>query len=137
MTKVLILEDYRQLAREWKVCLEQIGCEVETTGSVSAASQFLDDEIVDIFITDMFIRDAEGVLEREGGLTVLAHLLRKSQIEDGPVPKTIAITGSSMTPYFNFDPLNQAKMMQVTITLRKPVSCEQLQAAVKELLPAS
>lgn len=137
MAHILILDDDRVLCRQWQAALQECNHSVDVAMNVVEAEAIAGQINFDLVIVDMFIRDQNGDLSNEGGLTFLAKLFRKQQMENAPIPKRLAVTGATQSQFFNYDPLEGAKTMQVDATLRKPFNNEDLVAAVDELIASN
>lgn len=137
MAHILILEDDRVLSRQWQAALQEDNHTVDTAMNLIEAEAIITQIEFDLVIIDMFIRDQNGDLSSEGGLTFLAKLFRRQQIENAPLPKRLAVTGATPSRFFKHDPLKSAKTMQVDATLRKPFKNEELITKVNDLMTSS
>ena len=92
MTKsILLLEDDLRIAGHWKALLEEAGYRVFHEVDSDKAIRVADEELVDLIVTDIFIRDSDTTFKPRGGLSLLAH----ASVNVRPRPKAIAITGAS------------------------------------------
>ena len=92
MTKsILLLEDDLRIAEHWKALLENAGYRVYHEVDAEDAIRFVDQQPVDLILTDIFIRESETTIKPRGGLSLLAH----ASINVRPCPKAIAVTGAS------------------------------------------
>ena len=124
--RVLIMEDNRNLALEWKNTFVLNQCDVEVTHNGEDARLFLELEHFDLVITDLFV---EG---RKGGLHVLSHLVGM-----GPdAPPSIAVTGSfaysSRSAEQNLF-LAQASRLGASVNLAKPFPAIELVSIARSL----
>lgn len=126
MRKILILEDDLQIAVHWRERLEDEGMHVVVVRSADSAIKVLDEGGIDIFISDILIRDGEEKINRLGGISVLSHINLKVR----PKPKTIAVSGAH--PQLNV--LKHAAALKADATLAKPATPDEIFAIVNELL---
>lgn len=84
--RVLIMEDNRALALEWKEAFELNQCDVVLCHTGEEAANYLEQETFDLVITDIFV-DGEG---ERGGLYVLGQLIKMGK----DAPPSIAVTGA-------------------------------------------
>lgn len=126
MKRVLILEDEWELASVWQAALEKLGYCVNHEVSVDRALEAIAAFSFDLIITDILIRDSDNKIGSKGGLSLLSHLA----LNVNPRPKTIAVSGAS--PQIRV--LDHAALLKADRTLNKPVTAEEISAAVRELL---
>ena len=127
MQTILILEDDLRLSQHWQTLLEDEGYHVVAHTDTQQAIQSLDELKIDLVISDMIIRDETNHICPKGGLSLMAHIAMNIS---PPVPKVIAITGSS--PELQLD--KHAESMRSDLCLRKPISPEDIVTAVKSTL---
>ncbi|MBB3210480.1 DNA-binding response OmpR family regulator [Rhodopirellula rubra] len=115
MTKsILLLEDDVRVAEHWKRLLEEAGYRVYHETDADAAIKLVDEESINLVITDILIRENETKFKPRGGLSLLAHV----SINVRPRPKTIAVTGAS--PSLNIE--GHVHIFNAARTLNKPIS---------------
>ena len=119
MTKsILVFEDDLRIAEHWKAILEKAGYRVYHEADVDEAIKVVDEETIDLVLTDIFILNPETAIRPRGGLSLLSHL----NLNAHPCPKVIAITGAS--PSLNIEALVQT--FRGAKTLKKPVRDQEL-----------
>jgi PAS domain S-box-containing protein len=126
MTTILLVEDDRALAAHWQRALETEGFQVIHESSVEGAIDALDSNPIDLVITDIVLESEDVNLTMSGGLAVISYIA----LNVNPQPRIIATSGDSQSPFVdrNFERLDSMRR------LRKPVTIEQLIAAVRNLL---
>ena len=119
MKRVLIMEDNLALGLEWVSAFELNQCEVTLCDNVRDVIDFLEVEIYDLLITDLFVN------EEEGGL----HLLRKLATLEGKIPPIIAVTGAVIPNSNETDKnlfLETARILGATSYIQKPFPAGEL-----------
>ena len=130
MTKtILLLEDDLRIAEHWKALLEGSGYRVFHEVDAEEAIRVVDEEPIDLIVTDIFIRGSETTFKPRGGLSLLAH----ASVNVKPRPKAIAVTGASSS--LNIEA--HVHIFDGAKTLVKPVSDQQLLEAIAAELAAS
>ena len=127
MSKILIVEDDRQLALYWQSELEKEGYEVIHETSVNGAIDALSSMTIDLVITDIVLETDDEELAHTGGLAVISYIVLHLE----PRPRIIATSGFTSNSTFvdrNFKRMDSLK------TLQKPLKIERLLHSVKTLL---
>ena len=128
MSRILIMEDNRQLAQEWREVFELNGHSILMTHCGEDAIKVLEDEAIDLVISDLFV--ARG----KGGLSVIGALLRMGD----DAPPVIAVTGAASSFYEDSDEnrfLRQARLLGASRSIKKPFLPAELVMIADELLP--
>ena len=134
MAEILILEDDRPLAQQWRRTLMNAGHSVEICAAASEALEIINTRRFDLFIVDMLIR-RDGAYVPDGGM-ILISKMRQMHRNSEPWWRTVpilAVTGALVLPN-GFDPLRRASGMGANMTLRKPVRSLTLLESVRSLL---
>jgi CheY-like chemotaxis protein len=127
VTRILLLEDDRELAAYWKSALEERGYYVAHESNVDSAILALKfAKPFDLVITDILIRDADDRVGTKGGFTLLTHVSLNMREK----PKMIAISGANAS----LNVLRHAELLRADRTLTKPITAEEMVAAAGELV---
>jgi PAS domain S-box-containing protein len=113
---VLIVDDEVLVRSYFREVLERAGYQVHEAGDGKQAMQIMDEQTVDLMITDLVMPDQEG-------LETLRDVKQR-----GRRVKVIAVSGAA--PNY----LKVAKLMGADSTLTKPVMAEELVAEVRRVL---
>ena len=111
--RILIMDDNKELAREWKEAFELNQCEVVLSHNGTEARKFLELEKFDLVITDLFVKGERG------GLFVLSQLSQMGK----NAPPSIAVTGSFAHSSSQMGKnlfLTQANRLGATASISKP-----------------
>jgi YesN/AraC family two-component response regulator len=120
MAKILIVEDEENIRNTLKNVLEDEGFEVKVASNGCIAMEYLDENQVDLVITDIIMPEKEGV-------EMIIELRDKF-----PELKIIAMSGGG-----HIDPhcyLNTVTYLGVKNTFTKPFHVEDMINTVKEML---
>ncbi len=113
MPRILIMEDNLQLAFEWRDVFELNGYEVVLTHSGEEAIGVLQNDKVDLVVSDLFVARGKGGLSVIGALRTL-----------GPhAPPVIAVTGASASLEESDTEsrfLTQARRLGASSSIKKP-----------------
>ena len=113
MPRILIMEDNLQLAFEWRDVFELNGYKVLLTHSGEEAIGVLQNDKVDLVVSDLFVAGGKGGLSVIGALRTL-----------GPdAPPVIAVTGASASPEESDTEsrfLTQARRLGASSSIKKP-----------------
>ena len=126
MITVLLVEDERALANHWREGLESQNFHVIHVTTAAAAIDFLQDNSVDLVITDMFLEGADSPDGLTGGLAVISYVTANVD----PRPKIIAASGlESQAKFFdqNFKQIGSFRSLQ------KPIQIETLLSTIDKL----
>lgn len=124
---VLIFEDDRDLALQWKTALEAENLSVRHAAHIEEAKAYCQQQIFDLIICDVFIQDMNGLLLRQGGFSFL-HFLRGTSFEHRPewgasVP-VVVVSGAALVREYSF--LEFTKQFTGVTALKKPIEPESL-----------
>ncbi len=119
MARILLIDDTDAVRGLFRAVLEQAGHVVREARNGSEGIRVFRDTPADVVITDIYMPNGDG-------FEVMTTLGREL-----PVPKLIAISGQSGTG----DMLSAAKLLGADLILPKPVSMNDLLAAVETVLP--
>lgn len=128
---VLILEDDRDLANQWAEYLSGFGYKCDVVHRLHDAEAMCQQTEYMAVIVDMFLRDDDGSLTADGGLTFITHLRMPSLAGTpawGERVAIITVTGSDSI----VEALSHAKVAGADRTFRKPVDNQQLLDALFE-----
>lgn len=135
---VLIFEDDHDLAKQWISALEAREITALHTASIEGFLQTCAQRAFDALVCDIFVRDANGYLENQGGLSLISYcrnsILGKTPAWAQEVP-IIAITGAARVN--DFDILQMADSIGASTLLRKPITPEALASIVCEQIDHS
>jgi CheY-like chemotaxis protein len=112
---VLIVEDDAELRRMWRIALSVEGFEVEEAGDGIDALQHLEQRAPDLIVLDLGLPRLSGFSVRQ---EIAAHAVTRQ------IP-IVVVTGSTM----------DLGHLDVSCVLRKPVTPEELIAAVESCIP--
>lgn len=112
MKTILVIDDEAPILKLLNTILTREGFRVLTAGDGNEAIRIVDDEPVDLVITDIVMPEKEGL--------ETIYELRKI---DRNLP-VIAMSGGGKNPAERY--LQTAKMMGASATLQKPISKEEL-----------
>ncbi|MGJ5813183.1 response regulator [Paludibaculum fermentans] len=121
MPKILVIDDSPSVLEAIQAMLQAHGFEVLIHSRSATAFQRLQEEAVDLIVTDIYMPDADG-------LEVIRA--RRSVCPGVPI---VAMSGMSGPR----DMLKVARLMGACQTLRKPFTKEQLLAAIDAALEGS
>ncbi|SKA05872.1 Response regulator receiver domain-containing protein [Trichlorobacter thiogenes] len=121
MAKILLVDDDPQVRAVLLGFLQIGGHEVLEAGNGLQASKILEKQLPDLVITDIVMPESDGF-----------ELIMSSNRKDQPI-KIIAITGGSPN-LAQQTLLTIAQKMPINKVLSKPVTCEELLAAVQDVL---
>lgn len=121
MATILLIEDDEPLLALLARTLNSFGHEVVTAFDGSHGLKLVLDPVIQLVVTDV-------VMPGKNGIEVLIELKRLR-----PGIKVIAISGGGRIGAADY--LSMAKHLGAAKTLQKPFSTEELEAAVRELLP--
>ena len=113
LKRVLIMEDNRPLAVEWRDAFALNNCQTVLCSNGDEAIEYLETETFDVVITDLFVKDGKG------GLSVLAHLINMRE----KAPPAITVTGAYAHSDHHEEKnlfLAQANRLGSTATIAKP-----------------
>lgn len=119
MKRVLIMEDNIGLAMEWASAFELNNCNVTLCSNVLDAVGFLENEVFDLVITDLFVGGEQGGL----------HLLRKLDLTKNVGVPTIAVTGAKIPQSKSRDKnvfLESARILGASEYIQKPFPAAEL-----------
>jgi len=129
MTRVLLIDDDDLVLQTLAIGLRSAGFTVITASDGGAGLRLLEDQSVDVLVTDMVMPEREGI-------ELITHLRR-----DGFTAPIIAITGAPITgPMLGHDNselyLKAARILGATRTLPKPFTPAQLVNEINDCLNA-
>lgn len=127
MKRALIMEDDMTLAFEWRDAFALNHFNVTLTHNGEDAAAFLDRDVFDIVIVDLFVKSGSG------GLFVISKLARMGQ----KAPPVIAVTGAGQFSHRSSEKnlfLKQAGNLGASATLEKPFLAAELLLAVDRLI---
>ncbi len=133
----MLMEDDATQAEMLKQLLERARHQVIVVPNATGAIARLEEERIDLLITDVFVRDGDAFV-KDGGISLIGRIrapingIRESRawMIDLPI---IAISGG-VRRAGGFDPLKQASELGANRTFPKPVSRVDLTEAIDELL---
>ena len=126
MKTVLIMEDQHELASYWRESLEEAGYRVLHAINMKDAASFLDDDEIDVVVTDMLIHNEDKEIQPTGGLTLLGHI----NLHVEKPPKIIAISGA----HPDLHVLKHAESMGADFCIYKPFTPDELISVISDLL---
>lgn len=129
MADILILEDNLELALHWQLALEPHQHAVRCAANVDHAMKLFNQQMPDLIITDMLIRD-NNQIQAEGGLVFISRINLNTTF-NGPI---LGISGFTKSHYARTTPLDFAKQLGISMALYKPILSDQLIDAVDYLL---
>jgi DNA-binding response OmpR family regulator len=115
MAHILLIEDTEAVRGLFRTILEQAGYVVREASTGANGIRLFRESPSDVVITDMYMPDGDG-------FDVISTLRRED-----PAPKIIVISGRSSKG----EMLSAAKLMGADLVLPKPVTMDDLLAAVK------
>lgn len=124
---IALLEDDPDFGPLLKDMLEGEGFIVSLHSNAISALAFIDNNHVDLVITDMFIKE-DGLLAEQGGLSLISKI---KQIIGHPAP-IIAISGSFSQDEVKPSPISAAK--GADYMMAKPLDHKTLMNVIRELL---
>lgn len=127
MARILIMEDSLPLAMEWRNLFQLNGYDVVLTHNGEDAVAVLENQHVDLVITDLFVPQGKG------GLTVMGKLASMSS----NAPPVIAVTGAIGSNEFSSDQnrfLRQANRLGANWAIEKPFLPTELYELAEDLL---
>ncbi|QDU80035.1 DNA-binding transcriptional regulator TorR [Polystyrenella longa] len=126
MKTILILEDDIDLANHWQTWLEEAGYRVLHESDAAGAVAIVDSIEVDLVISDIFIGSHETGFSKQGGLSLLSHIMLHSD----PKPKSMILTGAKPSIALN----RHVELLEADRFIAKPVTRDTLLQEAKELL---
>lgn len=127
INRILILEDDTELGNYWRSILEFEGHRVFHETSVQMAIEVLQENDIDLVITDMLIGTHQSGFNAEGGLSLLSFIsLQRNERR----PRCLGTTGASSDLFLE----RHAELFGVDVFLVKPVDEHELVHAVADLL---
>ena len=126
MKTILILEDDLRLGTHWKSLLEAAGHRIIHETDADEAIHVVDNEQIDLVISDILIRSEDNQISNRGGLSLMSHI--KLNAEDKP--KIISISGGSQ----QLNLAKHAELFDAAMSLVKPVTDLDFVAAVESVL---
>jgi len=123
MARILVVDDDEQLRAALKRFLEKEGFQVIDASNGAAGLEILNNDPVDLVITDIFMPEREGI-----------GMIMELQ-QDIPDVKIIAISGGGNVESVDF--LELAGNLGANKVFQKPFTHKELLAAVRELLNLS
>jgi len=135
MARILVLEDDRDLSDQWDDTLTLAGHEVTITRNASEATIRVNENVYDLVIVDMYIREG-GKLIPDGGVILLSRLRQLIDVNRPIWWRTVPILAVSGGASIKggFDPLRTARDLQATDWMRKPFTPQDLNHRVTQLL---
>lgn len=118
---VLVVDDHQDIREFMKAALEGAGYEVRTAVDGAAAFIMLEEQAVDLLVTDIFMPGIDGFR------TITRCKARYPQLK-------IIVMSAGTILGLNYDFLSTAALLGVGATLRKPFSADQLLEAVGRVL---
>ncbi|MEM7545676.1 MAG: response regulator [Pseudomonadota bacterium] len=135
MARLLILEDDIDLTDQWEEVLTAAGHELTITRNASEASARLTEQVYDLVIADIYVRQG-GVLVPDGGVLLISRLRQMVNLNRPAWWQTVpilAVSGGSRIAG-GFDPLRTARDLQATDWMRKPFTPKDLVFRVGTML---
>lgn len=126
LKRILVLDDDLEFAMYLREKLEDAGYAVFHDVAADSAIRTLEEEKVDAVISDIIIRDGDGTIEPQGGMTLLSYINLKIK----PRPVVVALTGSNE----KLGLLKHAELLAVDYTAQKPVDLDNLVEELNGLL---
>ena len=127
MSTILLVDDDCETARPWREQLESHEHRVIHITTVEAAIRILDQESIDLVVTDIALESTDPELSKLGGLAVISYIVLNIR----PQPKIIATSGAGGNQTFVDYGFRRIDSLR---TMRKPISGKLLLTAVEELL---
>jgi len=117
--RVLIIDDNDDLRNSLKLCLEDEGFDVSTAANGMVAMQSLQQNPVDVVVTDLFMPDKDGI-------ETIAELRKRF-----PRCKIVAMSGWASIE--GSDYLSVAREIGAIRTLKKPFEPTELSRVLREI----
>lgn len=133
MRTILILEDDKALSVSWQDGFEQAGDRVLTANSATRALELLEENHVDLLISDIFIHH-DGALTSDGGVKLIGLLRAAGARTERPELPVLAITGQPQDSKFVPPVLDLAKSLGADLCLEKPIEVADLVAKSHRLI---
>lgn len=121
MTKILLIDDCKEIRDSIGTLLELRGYHVRTAGNEDDAMRLLRDDVPDVAITDIIMPDKDGI-----------DVISQIKLE-APEVGIIAISGG-FSPQGRSPFLNAAKKIGAEEILAKPLEMERLVQAIERLI---
>jgi DNA-binding NtrC family response regulator len=123
MARILIVEDEENIRKMLSQVLENLDHEINTASDGNKAVAFLNENEIDLVITDIVMPNREG-------LETIQEIRA-----NWPDVKIIAMSGGGRVGNMNY--LDMAKKMGAAAVLKKPFSMSQLRSTISEILDRS
>lgn len=132
---ILIFEDDFDLVWQWKRFLKRKGYIVDVSWDIEEVIKLCEIKQYDIIVCDIFIKDLDGKIKMQGGVSLLTYLRSKSL---GKFPKwtqnvpVLLISGAQKVN--GFDALYSTKTLGANEVIRKPFRKEELLEKIIKIL---
>jgi DNA-binding response OmpR family regulator len=123
---ILILEDDLRLGTHWKSLLEAAGHRIIHETDADEAINVIENEQIDLVITDILIRSEDNQIRNRGGFSLLSHI----KFHAGVKPKIITVSGGAK----QLNLAKHAELFDAAMSLVKPVTDLDFVAAVESVL---
>ncbi|MEL7297899.1 MAG: hypothetical protein AAGJ86_09565 [Pseudomonadota bacterium] len=129
MAQILVIEDDIPLAEQWIVALESRSHQVLHCTDAKDGLESIGMHWPDLVVLDFFYKGVSGRHADHSGLTFVQTADRLARSLYKPMPKIIAVTGSTPDAQFPVDIMESAHLMvngALTIRRHKPFATETL-----------
>ena len=134
MARILLMEDDPGDAFDLTNELQNMGHEVTWARTCDAAMREADQQAFDVVVTDIFVRDTDGILPR-GGITLIGKLRSVRRTGATPVDVPIIAVSVAFSGEWRADYIEgNAKSVGATKTLAKPFDALALHEMIGDCL---